>query len=116
MEEEKIKQLLPNKLLALTPRTITLRSELLKQLEGVRKTGLAFDDEEYTTGIICIGSPVFDVQGKAVAGVGTTCLLSTVDEKRKEIFKKLVLECAYRISKSIGYTGDFFSGKIEKRD
>ncbi len=112
--EERVLEILPPRLPALTPKTILLRTELVKSLEETRKTGLAYDDEEYTTGILCIGAPVFDVSERAVAGLGITGLISTFGKGRKAIFEQLVLECARRVSKDIGYTGKFFDDKLNR--
>ncbi len=112
MAEEEVERILPSRLPEFTPHTIVFRAQLMKQLEEARETGLSYDNEEYTSGIVCIGAPVFDVEGKVVAGLGTTCLLSTVNQNRKSVFEQLVLECASRVSRSIGYTGSFFDGKI----
>ena len=110
--EERISELLPARLPHLTPKTIELRSEFVKSLELVRQTGLAYDDEEYTSGILCIGSPVFDVSGKAIAGLGITGLLHTYENSRKAVFEQLVLECAWRVSVDIGYSGNYFDDKV----
>jgi DNA-binding IclR family transcriptional regulator len=115
MKEEEIKQILPTRLSGLTSNTIVMRTELISALANTRKTGLAYDDEEYTSGIFCIGAPVFDVEGNPIAGLGTTCLLSTIDKTKKALFEQLVLECAFRVSKDIGYTGGFFKDKILPR-
>lgn len=112
MTEEEVKAILPSKLPALTPHTVTLLRELLLQLEETRRTGLAYDNEEYTSGIVCIGSPVFDVQGEVVAGLGITAIASLFNPKQRAAFQQLVLECAYRVSKSIGYSGDYFTDKV----
>jgi DNA-binding IclR family transcriptional regulator len=112
MDEEEIRQILPSRLPPLSANTIVLRSELLQQLASTRRTGLAYDNEEYTSGIVCIGAPVFDVQGRVAAGLGVTCILSTVDAATKTLFEQRVLECARRVSKDIGYSGDFFVGKV----
>ena len=114
MPEAKVKALLPPKLPALTPNTITLLRDLLPQLERTRRTGLAYDEEEYTSGIVCIGSPVFDVQGEVAAGLGITAIASLLDPKQRQTFEQLVLECAHRVSKAVGYAGDFFRDKIKK--
>jgi DNA-binding IclR family transcriptional regulator len=111
-DEEEVKGYLPARMPGLTPKTIQLRAELLKSFETIRKTGLAYDDEEYTTGILCIGSPVFDVSEKVVAGLGITGLISTYDSGKKPIFERLVLECAARVSRAIGYTGSYFEDKV----
>ncbi len=110
--EDEIKKIVPPRLPSLTPHTIVLRTELMKQLEEVRKTGLGYDNEEYNEGIRCIGSPVFDVEGKVVAGLGVSGLVSTFRNNRQATFEQLVLECAYRVSKDIGYSGDYFADKL----
>jgi IclR family transcriptional regulator, KDG regulon repressor len=109
--EEEVQRILPARLPGLTPKTIQLRAELLKSFDLIRRTGLAYDDEEYTTGILCIGAPVFDVTDKAVAGLGITGLLGTYGSGKKPIFERLVLECAARVSRDIGYTGNYFDDK-----
>jgi len=112
MAEDEVKKIIPPRLTALTPNTIVLRTELMKQLEDVRRTGLGYDNEEYNEGIRCIGSPVFDVEGRVVAGLGVSGLVSTFRNAKQAVFEQLVLECAYRVSKDIGYSGDFFSTRI----
>ena len=112
MEEDEVKKLIPPRLPALTPNTIVLRTEFLKHLEEVRRTGLGYDNEEYNEGIRCIGAPVFDVEGKAVAGLGVTGLVSTFRDHKQAAFEQLVLECAYRVSKDIGYSGDYFASRL----
>jgi DNA-binding IclR family transcriptional regulator len=114
MDKEAVREILPARMQQLTKNTITARSELMKHLELTRRTGLAYDNEEYTSGIYCIGAPVFDAEAKIVAGVGITVLLSWFDRRRTSVFEQDVLECARRISKDIGYTGGFFSDKIRK--
>jgi DNA-binding IclR family transcriptional regulator len=112
MEERAVRTILPARLPRLTPHTVALRSALLVQLEEVRRTGLAYDNEEYNEGIRCIGAPVFDVQGSVAAGLGVTGLVSAFRQGRQAVFERLVLECASRVSKAVGYTGDFFQEKL----
>jgi IclR family acetate operon transcriptional repressor len=112
LSEEEIKKIVPPRLPSLTPHTIVLRTELMKQLEDVKKTGLGYDNEEYNEGIRCIGAPVFDVEGRTVAGLGVSGLVSTFRNNRQATFEQLVLECAYRVSKDIGYSGDYFADKL----
>ena len=54
---------------AFTKKTITRASELKKELEHIRKDGLAWSLEEYTPGIIGLAVPVFDAQGKQVGSL-----------------------------------------------
>ena len=111
-DEGRVMEILPPRMASLTPKTITLRTELLKSFDEIRRTGLAYDDEEYTTGILCIGAPVFDATEKVAAGLGITGLLGTFGEGRKAAFERLVLECARRVSKDIGYTGGYYDDKV----
>ncbi len=114
LAEDDVRNIIQPRMPSLTPNTIVLRTELIKQLEDTRKTGLAYDNEEYNEGIRCIGAPVFNVEGKVVAGLGVSGLVSTFRGGRQAVFEQLVLECASRVSKDIGYSGDFFADKLSQ--
>jgi IclR family acetate operon transcriptional repressor len=107
--EDFVKALIPARLPALTPRSLTDRAAFLKELETTRKTGVAYDREEYNLGFICVGAPVFDVNGDAVAGLGMTALASVFEKARGAEFEKAVVSCAQAVSREIGYQGDFFT-------
>lgn len=104
-----VRSRVPEKLPALTPHTITSRKDLMAQLEKIRQTGLAYDMEEYNTGFFCIGSPVFDVTGKVVAGIGITGVLQKDIHSRFREWERAVIRCAGRISADIGYVGDAYA-------
>ncbi len=112
LPEDEVRKIIPPRLPSITPNTIVLRTDLVKQLEETRKTGLGYDNEEYNEGIRCIGAPVFNVEGKVVAGLGVSGLVSTFRAGRQTLFEQLVLECARRVSKDIGYSGDYFADKL----
>jgi len=112
LPEDEVKKIVPPRLPSMTPNTIVLRTDLMKQLEETRKTGLGYDNEEYNEGIRCIGAPVFNVEGKVVAGLGVSGLVSTFRAGRQTLYEQLVLECARRVSKDIGYSGDYFADKL----
>jgi hypothetical protein len=99
---------LPRRLPAFTPTTLTDPRALLAELAAVRETGLAYDREERVTGVYCIGAPVFDVNGAAVAGLGVTGLVSRFDAESRKRFEREVLACAAEVSRDIGYRGDRF--------
>lgn len=52
---------------ALTPRTITDRSLLRKEIERVRERGYALDDEEFMEGMIALAVPINDDQGRLLS-------------------------------------------------
>jgi DNA-binding IclR family transcriptional regulator len=62
-----IEQLLGRSYEKRTPRTITRLEDLLKELDTVRKTGVAFDREEHTLGICAAGVALRDALGNFVA-------------------------------------------------
>lgn len=67
LPDEELELLLPARLESLTERTITSRSGLLAELAEVRRTGLAFDEEEHTAGISAVAAAVRDAAGAAAA-------------------------------------------------
>jgi DNA-binding IclR family transcriptional regulator len=107
-DEKEIRALLPKNLPALTKNTLTDLNVLISQLQNVRKTGIAFDVEEYINGIFCIGAPVFDIEGKAVAGLGITALTSRYHNSDNKKIIRAVLETAQKVSSETGYEGDYF--------
>lgn len=86
----------------ITPHTVTDPKLLRQELAEVQKTRSAMEFDEYVLGSYCIGSPVFDATGKPVAGVGVTGLASRLDEAKLPELRRLVRECAERISTAIG--------------
>lgn len=52
-----------------TPRTVVAPGILAGQLEQVRLSGVAFEFEESRIGLVCVGAPIFDRSGVAVAAV-----------------------------------------------
>ena len=52
-----------------TPNTITDRQQLSKELERIRRDGLAVDREEREIGLRCIAAPVLDGRGRVIAAV-----------------------------------------------
>ncbi len=67
MAEKEVLAVLPSRLPALTPNTISSRKELLKELEEVRADGVAYDREEHTLGIRAVGAAISDPSGPAAA-------------------------------------------------
>src|SRR5579875_1383239 len=54
---------LPRQLPAYTPRTITDPDAYRRELEDVRRRGIAFDDREYLPGVRAVSAPVFRARG-----------------------------------------------------
>lgn len=60
MPTERVEALLPAELPRFTPRTIDSLAKLSRELEQVRREGVAFDREEHTEGICAVGAAVSD--------------------------------------------------------
>jgi len=63
------------------------------------------DDEEYQLGHRCIGAPVFDYHGDAVAAISASGTTSDITEASFEKVKNEVIQTAKKISRRMGYTG-----------
>lgn len=110
LPEEEARRRLPRKLSALTPHTVTDRKELISELARIRESGLAYDWEGYMLGLCCVGAPVFDVNGEAVAGIGVSRFVSVLHPEKQASLELSILACAESISRDIGYEGALFAG------
>ena len=70
--EEARRRLAAADLPRLTPRTITDPEELLAELERVRRQGYSVDNEEFATGLRCIGMPIRDATGRVVGAMSVS--------------------------------------------
>jgi len=55
---------------ALTSKTITSPQRLRRELQDVRRTGIAFDDGEFNIEVRCAAMPVYDFSGQVVGAIG----------------------------------------------
>ena len=84
-------------------RTITSRTEYLKELDAVLKRGYAMDNEEELSGVICIGAPIFNYKGYPC---GAIWISGPKDRLPEDVIAKdvqLIKETVSRISAELGY-------------
>lgn len=87
-----------------TPRTITDRAALHRELSRSRAQGYAIDNEEDSRGIRCLAAPILDTRGNAVAALSLSApAVRLQPEKDREVTQALKEACA-RISTLRGYT------------
>ena len=86
-----------------TPKTITDPEEYKRHLKKVRRNGWAIDDEEYLTGRRCVGAPIYDFKGEAVACVSVSGDIQELSDQRIPVIKDAVIATADAISKRMGY-------------
>ena len=72
-------------------------------LRQVRQQGWAMDDEEYQLGHRCVGAPVFDYRGDAVAAVSASGTAAEISDRSLEKIKQAVIQSAHKISHRMGF-------------
>lgn len=85
----------------LTPHSLTDVAALGRELQKVRRQGVAFDNEEIEPGLRCIAAPVHDDAGVLVAGLS----VSAPAERHDPEWSTLVRQAAAAISATLGYSG-----------
>lgn len=88
-----------------TPKTITSISKLVAELEHVKESGYAMDDEENSLGARCLGAPIFDAVGNVAAALGASGTLTQTDEAEMPRIIDALKETARRISRQLQLSG-----------
>lgn len=79
-----------------TPRTVVAPGLLRRQLDAVLESGVAYEREESTPGLLCVAAPVLDVDGRtAVAAISLT---GPVGRFRPETHANLVRSTAASVA------------------
>ncbi|MCR5277903.1 MAG: IclR family transcriptional regulator [Lachnospiraceae bacterium] len=86
-----------------TSKTITDPEEYRKHLKTVRSNGWALDDEEYLKGRRCIGAPIYDFKGEAIACVSVSGNINELSDDRLPVIREAVIDTADAISLRMGY-------------
>ncbi len=88
-----------------TKNTIADFGRLLEELARVRAEGYALDCEELEIGLACIGAPIFDSSGKAVAAISLSGPKSRLLTEDLASMVADVKKAAQAISERLGYQG-----------
>ena len=88
-----------------TPKTITSITKLLADLEQVKRSGYAVDDEENSLGARCLGAPIFDALGNVTAALGASGTLTQTDEASMPRIVDALKETARRVSRQLQKSG-----------
>lgn len=104
LSDSDIKTLYRNmRLQQLTPRTRTKLSALLSEIAIIRKEGIAYDTEEYMSGLCCIAAPIRDFSSRTVAAMSLSCFKNKMTAERKAFFKKALTRASAEVSEKLGY-------------
>jgi DNA-binding IclR family transcriptional regulator len=104
-EKERKKIIAHIKIRRFTENTISNKIELEKELEQVRKQGLALDREENEKEVYCIAVPIKNYRGKVIAALSISSPTYRINAQRKKFLKKSIHCMGMKISKRLGYNG-----------
>lgn len=82
-----------------TKNTIRDLQALTRELDRIRKSGYAFDNEEAEKGVSCVGAGIHDDEGRLVAGLSISAPTNRLDKA----WGPRVKEVADTISRAIGF-------------
>jgi DNA-binding IclR family transcriptional regulator len=85
-----------------TENAITNETALREHLKLVRTRGYATDLEENRLTVCCVGAPVFDATGKAIAAISVTGPSFRLTAQRMETLSGAVTSTAMEISRNLG--------------
>ena len=102
--ENELDEFYPNEaLVPLTPKTIKTKTELKRELQEIRKTGLSFDSEGSFDGLEGIASTIKSGSGNTVASLSITTPVFQLDQNYRDRLATLVNMGAKIISYELGF-------------
>jgi IclR family transcriptional regulator, KDG regulon repressor len=85
-----------------TEKSITQIPVLLREIEEIRRTGIAFDDGEFNIEVRCVAVPVKDFTGKIVGALGISGPIWRLSNQALQGRAKIVQTAANRLSAEFG--------------
>ena len=85
---------------ALTPYSITSPVIFLEVLEQIRRSGVAYDREEASIGLMCVAAPVLNHAGEAIAAISVS---GPVHRIKPEALVPVIRASTLAISRRLGY-------------
>jgi DNA-binding IclR family transcriptional regulator len=89
-----------HKLVKLTPHTTVSRAKLVKELNEIRETGVAFDREEHTEMICAVGLVIHDVRDGGIAAI-TIAAPAQRFYDREDFLTKTILDAKRQIEEEL---------------
>ena len=86
-----------------TAKTIVEREALLREIDEVRRKGIAFDDGEFDSEARCVAVPVYDFTGRVAGAIGISGPMWRLSLQALQEKSKYVREAAVMLSGELGY-------------
>ncbi len=90
---------------AFTAKSITDVAALRREIDDVRRAGIAFDDGEFDAELRCVGVPVKDFSGRLIGAIGISGPIWRLSIQALQSRAKLVEAAAARLSAEFGAVG-----------
>jgi len=104
LSEAEIDELYPQEeLTRYTPRTVATKTELKRELEEIRRTGVAVNIEQTTEGIESVGAVVHDDTGAAVIALSIGVPTIRMNEEKRQRHIQLLKMASSLASYRLGY-------------
>ena len=87
---------------SMTPKTITNAQRLRRELQDVRRAGIAFDDGEFDNEMRCAAMPVHDFSGQVVGAIGISGPIWRLSIQALQNKARHLDEAAKRLSEAFG--------------
>lgn len=103
LPEQRFARILQQRGLArFTDKTIDNPAQLRDELERIRQSGYALDDEEHAVGLRCVASAIFDQNGQALAAISLSGPKARVTDARLDELGIAVRQTADEITQALG--------------
>lgn len=86
-----------------THATIVNKNKLLGQLDEIRISGYACDDEESEEGLKCFAAPIYDRNGAVIHAVSISSFKFKMTADKEKLYIASVCNAASKISADLGY-------------
>jgi IclR family acetate operon transcriptional repressor len=87
----------------ITTKTITDRDELRRELEQIRKHGIAYDKGELDQDVKCVAMPVYDFAGRCIAALGISGPVWRMNAKLLQQKTRQLHAAASALSAQLGF-------------
>lgn len=88
---------------AYTQYTITCREALLSELEKIRYSGYAVDDQEMFLGVRCVAVPIFNYMNSVRYSIGISGPITMMTEENLKMYVRALGRAGKTISHEMGY-------------
>ncbi|MCL6599723.1 MAG: IclR family transcriptional regulator [Alicyclobacillus macrosporangiidus] len=105
LEEDEIRRVMEQGWRKLTWKTNLDREALRRDLERVRQTGYSFQSEEVDIGIASVGAPIWNDQGRAIAGISVAGPAVRFTPEAVRRMGRMAQQTGLAISERLGFSG-----------